>query len=202
MARSHLFSCKEFHDSAPLGEGGCIKPWVGPAGLLASAACRALREGGSVRSKPISANLGLSLKLSAPPSLRRVSGFPCGAQDPVQAGGSFIVMGKPKFVPMGLPRTLPPSRRSWLGSGEGGGKRFAPRLRAFEGGCWTAGVASDRPRNGFFFNLTFFRKGFQLQSLSNATLLQPLSGLSKEHMERQASLPTSLPPFFLGSLPS
>ena len=133
MARSHLFSCKEFRDTVLLGRGGCIKPWVGLAGLVASAASRALREGGGVRGKPIGTNFGLSLKLSAPPSLRRVLGFPCGAQDPVQAGGSFVVMDKPKSVPMGLPRTLPPSRRSWLGSGEGGGKRFAPRLWAFGG---------------------------------------------------------------------
>ena len=141
-------SLQGLSSECPPGGGRCIKPWVGPAGVLASAACRALREGGSVRSKPIGANIGLSLTLSAPPSLRRVLGSPCGAQGPVQAGGSFIVMGKPKSVPMGLPRTLPPSRRSWLGSGEGGGKRFAPRLWAFEGGVGRR--RSTPPETDFF----------------------------------------------------
>ena len=38
----------------------------------------------------------------------------------MQAGGSFIVMGKPKSVPMGLPCTLPPPEGLGLGRGREG----------------------------------------------------------------------------------
>lgn len=73
-------------------------------------------------------------------------------------------MGKLKSVPMGLPRTLPPSRRSWSGRGREGGSIFLPlALEHLGGGSGAAGVAPDLPRNGFFLFLTFFRKGFKLK---------------------------------------
>ena len=45
-------------------------------------------------------------------------------------GGAFIVMGKPKFVPMGLPRVLPPPVGLGLGRG-----REGEAFCAASGGC-------------------------------------------------------------------
>ena len=98
------------------------------------------------------------------------------------------------------PVRFPPPVGLGLGRGREGGSVLHlafGHLGGFWGGAFGAAGAASPPRNGFFFNFGPFRKGFQLQSLSHATLLQPLSGLSKEHLERQASFPTSLPPFFL-----
>ena len=98
------------------------------------------------------------------------------------------------------PVRFPPPVGLGLGRGREGGSVLHlafGHLGGFWGGAFGAAGAASPPRNGFFFNFDPFRKGFQLQSLSHATLLQPLSGLSKEHLERQASFPTSLPPFFL-----
>jgi hypothetical protein len=97
----------------------------------------------------------LILDLSTPPSLRRVFGFPCGAQDPAQAGGSFVVMGKPKFVPMGLPRTLPPPEGFGLGRGREGEAFRPPSPGGSWGPFWAAGVVFDHPNFDFFILILF-----------------------------------------------
>ena len=79
-------------------------------------------------------------------------------------------MGKPNFVPMGLPRTLPPSRRSWLGLGEGGGKR----LRHPAWGHLTA-----------FFGLAGFRLAAQKDSFRKA----PRTRQRKDRSEKARALP-------------
>ena len=69
-----------------------------------------LREGGSVRGKPIGTDLGLPMTRNDPPACTG-SWAPQGKPKTLRKlGGADGVKDKPKFVPMGLLRMLPPSR--------------------------------------------------------------------------------------------
>ena len=85
--------------------------------------CCVVGRGGACGASP-GTKLGLLMRRNTPPSLRRVLASPCGDQGPARAGGSFIVMGKPNFVPMGLPRTPPPLPKVLAGVGGGRGVSF------------------------------------------------------------------------------
>ncbi len=75
-----------------------------------------LREGGSVRGKPIGTNFGLSMTINDPPACTG-SWAPQGKPKTLsKLGGADDVKIKPKFVPMSLLRVPPPSRRARQGN--------------------------------------------------------------------------------------
>ena len=71
-----------------------------------------LREGGSVRGKPIGTNFGSPMTINDPPACAG-PWAPQGEPKTLRKlGGGNGVNEKPNFAPMGLPRTPPPSRRA------------------------------------------------------------------------------------------